>query len=232
MARIALAPKLARVGRPEEMKAMDLVVQATSVGMGPPGTGPGPRASQIAPKDELTGSNFSTILTGSNRSDLQVLQAGSVEPGITGQSSPSLAPSHSPVTRPASGPSQPGTGYGGHGVSQPARVGGADEEAGGDGPWAAPDPGAPGPGELGRVVAGVDPSWFGPGQLVVDIIYNTFPTPFLADAMHHGADVRGGLGMLVHQAGRQIALWTGMAPPLDVMWEAAGGSPGLLHPPG
>ena len=47
---IALAPKLARVGRPEEMKAMDLVVQATPVGMGPPGTGPGPRASQIAPK--------------------------------------------------------------------------------------------------------------------------------------------------------------------------------------
>jgi shikimate dehydrogenase len=43
-------------------------------------------------------------------------------------------------------------------------------------------------------------------------------TPFLLGAEQHGAAVRSGLGMLVHQAARQIVFWTGTAPPLDVMW--------------
>jgi shikimate dehydrogenase len=70
------------------------------------------------------------------------------------------------------------------------------------------------------VVAGVDPAWFGPGQLVVDLVYEPAMTPFLIEAERAGATVRSGLGMLVHQAGRQIRLWTGMEPPLAVMWDA------------
>ena len=43
-------------------------------------------------------------------------------------------------------------------------------------------------------------------------------TPFLAAAQRQGATVRNGLGMLVYQAARQIRLWTGAEPPLEVMW--------------
>jgi len=68
------------------------------------------------------------------------------------------------------------------------------------------------------VVAGVDPSWFGAGQLVVDLVYDPPVTPFLLEALRQGATVRNGLGMLVYQAARQIRLWTGAEPPLDVMW--------------
>jgi hypothetical protein len=68
------------------------------------------------------------------------------------------------------------------------------------------------------VVAGVDAAWFGAGQLVVDLVYEPPLTPFLLEAEQHGATIRGGLGMLVHQAARQIRLWTGLEPPLQVMW--------------
>jgi shikimate dehydrogenase len=73
------------------------------------------------------------------------------------------------------------------------------------------------------VVAGVDPSRFGAGQLVVDIVYDPPLTPFLREAREHGATVRNGLGMLVHQAAHQIRLWTGIEPPLGVMWAVVGG---------
>ena len=72
------------------------------------------------------------------------------------------------------------------------------------------------------VVAGVDPSWFGSGQLVVDLVYDPPLTPFLAEARRQGATVRNGLGMLVYQATRQIRLWTGAEPPLSAMWAVVG----------
>ena len=73
------------------------------------------------------------------------------------------------------------------------------------------------------VVAGVDPSKFGAGQLVVDLVYDPPLTPFLLEASRQGATVRNGLGMLVHQAAHQIRLWTGADPPLSVMWSVVGG---------
>jgi shikimate dehydrogenase len=66
----------------------------------------------------------------------------------------------------------------------------------------------------------VDPSGFGRGQVVVDLVYHPAVTPFLRLAAATGARTRNGLGMLVHQAAHQIELWTGTRPPLDVMWAA------------
>ena len=77
--------------------------------------------------------------------------------------------------------------------------------------------------EGSAIIAGVDPAWFGVGQLVVDLVYDPPLTPFLLEAQRRGATVRNGLGMLVYQAARQIRLWTGTEPPLSVMWAAVGG---------
>ncbi|HXY44348.1 MAG TPA: shikimate dehydrogenase [Acidimicrobiales bacterium] len=70
----------------------------------------------------------------------------------------------------------------------------------------------------------VDSSRFGSGQLVVDLVYDPPVTAWLTQAAANGARIRGGLGMLVHQAARQVELWTGMRPPLAAMWRAVGGS--------
>jgi shikimate dehydrogenase len=67
----------------------------------------------------------------------------------------------------------------------------------------------------------VAPSLLHAGQVVVDLIYVPRPTPWLAAAAHAGATTMSGLGMLVHQAAAQVALWTGQTPPVDAMWEAA-----------
>ena len=68
--------------------------------------------------------------------------------------------------------------------------------------------------------AGADPSRLGAGQLVVDLVYRPAVTPFLAEAARYGATTRNGLGMLVHQAARQVRRWTGTDPPLAAMWAA------------
>jgi shikimate dehydrogenase len=70
----------------------------------------------------------------------------------------------------------------------------------------------------------VDSSRFGSGQLVVDLIYDPPVTEWLAKAAASGARIHGGLGMLVHQAARQVELWTGARPPLAEMWRAVGRS--------
>lgn len=72
-----------------------------------------------------------------------------------------------------------------------------------------------------RKISGVDPSRFGVGQLVVDVVYEPAMTAFLEVALANGATVRNGLGMLIHQAARQIALWTGLDAPIPAMWAAA-----------
>jgi shikimate dehydrogenase len=68
---------------------------------------------------------------------------------------------------------------------------------------------------------GLDAGRLGGGQLVADLIYAPAITPLLAAASRQGATAVNGLGMLLHQAGRQIEAWTGLAPPLDVMAVAA-----------
>lgn len=54
-----------------------------------------------------------------------------------------------------------------------------------------------------------------------DVVYRPRVTPFLARAMRSGLAVEGGLGMLVEQAALAITLWLGVAPSIDVLWEAA-----------
>jgi shikimate dehydrogenase len=97
---------------------------------------------------------------------------------------------------------------------------------------------ADGGSEVGDLPFDVDPKRFGAGQLVVDLIYAPPLTPLLRAARSRGAGTVNGIGMLVHQAGRQIQAWTGAAPPLDAMSAAllaAGPLDGLtdggIHPP-
>lgn len=61
----------------------------------------------------------------------------------------------------------------------------------------------------------------GPGQVVVDLVYEPRVTPWLGEAVARGATGVGGLGMLVHQAAAQLALWTGRDVPVEAMWAAA-----------
>jgi shikimate dehydrogenase len=67
---------------------------------------------------------------------------------------------------------------------------------------------------------GVDPGRFGSGQLVYDVVYLPSAEAFWQSAAANGATVRNGLGMLVHQAARQVRIWSGCEPPLPAMWAA------------
>lgn len=60
-----------------------------------------------------------------------------------------------------------------------------------------------------------------PGQLVADLVYHPLDTALLRAARSAGARALDGLGMLVHQAGRQFELWTGTPAPVEAMRAAA-----------
>ena len=62
---------------------------------------------------------------------------------------------------------------------------------------------------------------FSPGQAAFDLVYTPERTPFLHAAGAAGARPIGGLGMLVHQGAESFRLWTGLEPPLEVMFKAA-----------
>jgi shikimate dehydrogenase len=62
---------------------------------------------------------------------------------------------------------------------------------------------------------------FAAGQVAFDLVYVPEDTPFLSAAAAAGARPVGGLAMLVHQGAEAFRLWTGVEPPLDVMFEAA-----------
>jgi shikimate dehydrogenase len=59
------------------------------------------------------------------------------------------------------------------------------------------------------------------GTLVVDLLYDPAVTPLQRSARAAGATAFGGLGLLLHQAALSFELWTGQAPPLEVMSAAA-----------
>jgi shikimate dehydrogenase len=80
-------------------------------------------------------------------------------------------------------------------------------------------------GMAGHAAAGAEPlvpaSAISAGQVVVDLVYEPPVTDWMTQAAERGATVLGGLGMLVHQAAAQLALWTGTEPPVEAMWSAA-----------
>lgn len=55
------------------------------------------------------------------------------------------------------------------------------------------------------------------GQVVVDLVYNPASTLFMDRCRGAGARVFNGTGMLLHQGAIAFEIWTGKAPPLDVM---------------
>jgi shikimate dehydrogenase len=65
-----------------------------------------------------------------------------------------------------------------------------------------------------------DPARLHEGQFVFDTVYPA-DTPLLVEARARGLRAAGGLGMLVHQGALAFSLWTGVAPPIDVMRAAA-----------
>lgn len=67
----------------------------------------------------------------------------------------------------------------------------------------------------------VEAALLGPGQLVVDLVYNPLVTPLVHAARSQGATAVSGLGMLIHQAAHAFRRWTGEDPPLAVMSAAA-----------
>ncbi len=70
---------------------------------------------------------------------------------------------------------------------------------------------------------GVVPGDLGPGQLVVDLLYEPAVTALLAAARDRGAVAANGVGMLVHQAALSLTAWTGQAAPLGAMHDAVAG---------
>lgn len=61
----------------------------------------------------------------------------------------------------------------------------------------------------------------GSGQWAVDLVYHPAVTPFLAAAEAAGAQVVGGIGMLIHQAAIGFEAMTGRPAPLEEMKAAA-----------
>lgn len=206
---VALAPKVAHVGRPEELKGLDLIVQATPTAMlkAPEALG----ASPVPPGTPNSGRQAD----GSPKPRRDKPTAGPSDSQIQDRSVPRLGPFGLPIS-PSRGtvPVHSTAPLASQRISKP-KTENSSVTATREG--FAPRTGSSGEGN-DAVIAGVNAAWFGAGQVVVDLVYDPAVTPFLLEAERHGATVRSGLGMLVHQAARQIRLFTGMEPPLEVMW--------------
>lgn len=59
------------------------------------------------------------------------------------------------------------------------------------------------------------------GTLVYDMVYTPALTPLLQCAQRAGAQILGGLWMLIYQGAASFELWTGKQAPTDVMYRAA-----------
>jgi shikimate dehydrogenase len=62
---------------------------------------------------------------------------------------------------------------------------------------------------------------FGPGQVVVDMVYGAVPSPLLRAAEVAGATAVDGIEVLVQQGALSLKIWTDRDPPIDVMRAAA-----------
>ncbi|MEM1056264.1 MAG: shikimate dehydrogenase [Bacteroidota bacterium] len=61
----------------------------------------------------------------------------------------------------------------------------------------------------------------GPGQIAYDLVYRPRETRFLREARESGAEIIGGLPMLVGQAAEAYRLWTGRTFPTEIATRAA-----------
>jgi shikimate 5-dehydrogenase len=59
------------------------------------------------------------------------------------------------------------------------------------------------------------------GVLVYDVVYNPLLTPLLGLAKKAGANILGGLPMLVYQGAASFKLWMGREAPIDIMFDKA-----------
>jgi shikimate dehydrogenase len=59
------------------------------------------------------------------------------------------------------------------------------------------------------------------GVLVYDVVYNPLLTPLLGLAQKAGANILGGLAMLVYQGVASFKLWMGREAPVDIMYDKA-----------
>jgi shikimate dehydrogenase len=64
---------------------------------------------------------------------------------------------------------------------------------------------------------------FGPGVVVVDMVYGEGPSTLLRAAEAAGATAVDGIEILVQQGALSLEIWTRRKPPLDVMRAAARG---------
>ena len=60
-----------------------------------------------------------------------------------------------------------------------------------------------------------------PTALVNDLVYNPLETPLLRAASQAGAEVLGGINMLVYQGAASFEMWTAQQAPVEVMLRAA-----------
>ncbi len=67
----------------------------------------------------------------------------------------------------------------------------------------------------------LDPALVPVEAVAIDMGYGAGPTPWVLALRARGVRARDGLGMLVHQARRSLALWTGRDVPLPTLWAAA-----------
>jgi shikimate dehydrogenase len=61
-----------------------------------------------------------------------------------------------------------------------------------------------------------------PAILAIDLVYGPEPTAWVRAARALGLQAYDGLGLLVFQARRSLALWTGQEVPLEPLAEAVG----------
>jgi shikimate 5-dehydrogenase len=100
-----------------------------------------------------------------------------------------------------------------------ARVGGVDEVSGADLVVNATPIGMSGP-DAGRLPC--PDELLGTSQVVIDLVYDPLETALMQTARARGAEVHGGVSMLVFQAARAFELWTGVDAPVEAMLTAAG----------
>ncbi len=62
---------------------------------------------------------------------------------------------------------------------------------------------------------------FGPGQVVIDMVYGDTASTLLATAAAAGAAVVDGIEVLVQQGALSLQIWTGREPPIEAMRAAA-----------